>query len=31
MQKIIEMGFEEGFASGLNNLDELLEAQTVNQ
>jgi len=27
MQKIIEMGFEGGFTMGLNNLEELLEAQ----
>lgn len=27
MKKIIEMGFEGGFTMGLNNLEELLEAQ----
>jgi len=27
MQKIIEMGFEGGFTMGLNNLEELLEAE----
>lgn len=27
LEKIIEMGFKEGFTMGLSNLDELLEAQ----
>lgn len=27
LQKIVEMGFKEGFSMGLNNLDELLESQ----
>lgn len=29
LEKYIEMGFQEGFSSGLNNLDELLAADNV--